>query len=164
MSSLFDCLSPDQQAALKGLKETEGIKPEDIKIGDVFRIRMDDSNGVTPKNGLDFRPKFFIVLGCAPDGTLYGGVVINKGINKNIPAEKQMLHMEIKRDRYTFLTRDKSFINCSSVMQVSVSTILTWEYLGVAPSEDIPVIISTLTDPSNRFIRRAKLRMLGIVK
>lgn len=163
MSSLFDCLPPGQRAALSGLKAANGLKPEDIRIGDVFRIRMDESNGIIPKDGLDFRPKFFIILGCAPDGTLYGGVVINKAVNPNIPEAKQKLHMEIQRKDYGFLTREKSYIDCSKVMQVSVATILTWEYLGAAPANAIPLIIDSLTSPDNKFIRRAKLRALGII-
>lgn len=163
MSSLFDCLPPGQRAALSGLKAANGLKPEDIRIGDVFRIRMDESNGIIPKDGLDFRPRFFIILGCAPDGTLYGGVVINKAVNPNIPEAKQKLHMEIQRKDYGFLTREKSYIDCSKVMQVSVATILTWEYLGAAPANDIPLIINSLTSPDNKFIRRAQLRALGII-
>lgn len=163
MSSLFDCLPPGQRAALSELKAANGLKPEDIRIGDIFRIRMDESNGIIPKDGLDFRPKFFIILGCAPDGTLYGGVVINKAVNPNIPEAKQKLHMEIQRKDYGFLTREKSYIDCSKVMQVSVATILTWEYLGAAPANDIPLIINSLTSPDNKFIRRAKLRALGII-
>lgn len=161
MTRLFDCLSQQQQEQLLQHRSANTLNPSDILIGDVFRIKMTEENGITPKNGNDSRHKFFIILGCTSDGIIYGGVVINKEINLNLPPAKQQLLMEIRRDRYTFLSYEKSFVDCATLKEVNVSTLMTWEFLGHAPDEDLPLIIGTLRE--SRFERKEKLRMYGLL-
>jgi len=43
----------------------------DIEIGSVYEIRMDRSNGITPKNGYNDRIKYFVVLGFDNDGNVF---------------------------------------------------------------------------------------------
>ena len=48
-----------------------------INIGDVHLLRLDQTNGITPKNDDTTRNKFFIVLGFDNEGNVIGGLVIN---------------------------------------------------------------------------------------
>lgn len=56
--------------------ELNDIAKYSVKIGDVYRIKMDNTNGITPKPGDDSRNKFFVVLGFDSEGNAYGGVII----------------------------------------------------------------------------------------
>ena len=73
-----DCLSGDVLASLADAH---------VEIGNVYASRMDEKNGITPKNGAKDRRKYFVVLGVDDDGTIYGGVVINHAINSNISPQ-----------------------------------------------------------------------------
>lgn len=44
-----------------------------INVGDVHLLRLDATNGITPKNGDSTRNKFFIVLGSDSEGNVIGG-------------------------------------------------------------------------------------------
>lgn len=44
-----------------------------IKVGDVYMLTLDGSNGITPKNGDNTRDKFFVVLGFDENGDIIGG-------------------------------------------------------------------------------------------
>ena len=57
-----------------------------INIGDVHLLRLDQTNGITPKNDDTTRNKFFIVLGFDNEGNVIGGLVINSKINYNLPS------------------------------------------------------------------------------
>ena len=54
-----------------------------IEIGQIYRIKADERNGITPKSGMTFRPKFFVVMGFDNQGNIYGGVVFDSEINRN---------------------------------------------------------------------------------
>lgn len=54
MTKLFDIL--DENSA-------KAIAKDSIKIGNVYRIKMDERNGIKPKAGDSSRNKFFIVIG-----------------------------------------------------------------------------------------------------
>ena len=36
------------------------MKPSEVKTGDVFRITMNQANGITPKAGDDSRDKYYV--------------------------------------------------------------------------------------------------------
>ena len=42
-----------------------------IEIGQIYRIKADESNGITPKAGMLFRPKYFVVVGFDNQGNVY---------------------------------------------------------------------------------------------
>lgn len=52
-----------------------------LNIGDVHYVEMDESNGITPRDGYNTRRKYFIILGFDNRGNAIGGVVINSKIN-----------------------------------------------------------------------------------
>lgn len=131
-----------------------------IQKGNVYRIPMDEKNGITPKNVGDlYRNKFFIVLGFMPDGAVYGGVIINSEINKSLPIAIQKLHIPIQRIHYNFLVRD-SYVNCSDIKRVNINSFSKWQYLGVLNETDFNIIVETLQNSPS--VSKAELEYLGI--
>lgn len=110
-----------------------------VEIGNVYASRMDETNGITPKNGEKDRKKYFVVLGVDNDGNIYGGVVINHAINPNISIKKQHLHYPITVDKYPFLIQD-SFVNCVDLKILSVEKLLSSEFLGEIQEDDLEII------------------------
>lgn len=59
------------------------MESQTIAIGQIFRIKADESNDITPKAGMLFRPKYFVVMGFDSQGNVYGGVVFDSEINRD---------------------------------------------------------------------------------
>lgn len=49
---------------------------EGIEVGSIYRVELDEKDDVTPKDGMDYRPKFFIVIGNADYGYYVAYVLI----------------------------------------------------------------------------------------
>ena len=62
-----------------------------IKIGSIYKKNMDKSEDITPKGGMTFRPKFFVVIGSAEYGYYIAYVLVNKSINENFIYSKELL-------------------------------------------------------------------------
>lgn len=127
---ISDCLSGDVLALLADAH---------VEIGNVYASRMDEKNGITPKNGAKDRRKYFVVLGVDDDGTIYGGVIINHAINPNISPKKQHLHHPISMSKYSFLEED-SFVNCVDLKTLSLEQLLLGEFLGNIQDDDLDII------------------------
>lgn len=136
MTSIFELLGEDKGFSLAA---------SSISIGNVYRIKMNEENGVIPKPGDDSRNKFFVVLGYTVEGYLYGGVIMNSSINRNIPLAKKMYHMDIRMDKYEFLDRN-SFIDCSSLMHVPIDKFNKWEFSGVMNDDDLEYIMGAVKE------------------
>lgn len=139
MTKLFDLLDDNS------LKD---IAQNTIKIGDVFRIKMNRKNGIIPKQGDDSRNKFFIVLGFDSEGNIYGGVIINSSINQRVPQAVKDWQMPIRCSKYTFLEYD-SFVDCSKLKCASIEKFNTWKYLGSIELEDVELIIGAIKESPN---------------
>lgn len=140
-------------------KQAEKLAQSTIKVGNVYRIKLDRSSGIIPKPGDNTRNKFFIILGFDKDGNVYGGVIINSSINANIPPKIKFLHMPITVAKYSFLEHD-SFVDCSSLKTTPLSGFSRWEFLGKMEDTDVAMIIGTLkTSP---LVDIARLADFGI--
>lgn len=135
------------------------IAKKTIKVGDVFRIKMDQRNGIIPKKGDESRNKFFIVLGFDSEGNIYGGVIINSNINQRIPQAIKDWQMPIKCSKYAFLEHD-SFVDCSKLKCASADKFSTWKYLGSVESEDVEIILGTIKESPNE--TQEHLAMFGL--
>lgn len=132
-----------------------------VKPGNVYRIKMGAENGITPKNpGDTSRNKFFIVLGVCPDGSVYGGVVINSEMNKGIPANLREYHIPLQRIRYGFLGHD-SYVDCVELKTVPAATFARWRYLGEIGERDFEIIKNAAV--SNPAAKKAELKLYGLV-
>lgn len=150
MTKLFDIL--DENSA-------KNIAKESIKIGNVYRIKMDEQNGIKPKPGTSSRNKFFIVLGFDNEGNAYGGVIINSNINPNIPQTMKDWHMPIKCSKYGFLEHD-SFVDCSKLKTANIDKFGKWQFLGIFSLEDVNLIIETVRESPNE--TKEHLAMFGL--
>lgn len=139
MTKLFDLLNNDS---------IKSITQKSIEIGNVYRIQMDKSNGITPKPGDTSRNKFFVVLGFDEEGNIYGGVIINSNINQRVPDSVKDWQMPIKQSKYKFLDYD-SFIDCSKLKCTSIDKFGKWQFLGTILQEDIELIIGTIKESPN---------------
>lgn len=150
MTKLFDIL--DEHS-------TRAIAKDSIKVGNVYRIKMDERNGIKPKAGDSSRNKFLIVLGFDSEGNAYGGVIINSNINQNIPQSMKDWHMPIKCSKYSFLEHD-SFVDCSKLKTVSIEKFGKWQFLGVFSLDDVKLITATVKDSPNE--TKEHLAMFGL--
>lgn len=150
MTKLFDLLDDDS---------IKDIAQNTIKVGDVFRIKMNQKNGIIPKKGDESRNKFFIVLGFDSEGNIYGGVIINSNINQHIPQAIKDWQMPIKCSKYAFLEHD-SFVDCSKLKCASADKFSTWKYLGSVESEDVEIILGTIKESPNE--TQEHLAMFGL--
>lgn len=116
-----------------------------LTVGNVFRIEMDQGDGITPHRGDNTRNKFFIILGFGENGDIYGGVVFNSRINQHIPYRLQMLHLPVKCSKYHFLTHD-CFVDCSRLKTASLNSLSRGNYIGDMDCDDIECIIRTLNE------------------
>lgn len=139
MTKLFDLLNNDS---------IKSITQKSIEIGNVYRIQMDKSNGITPKPGDTSRNKFFVVLGFDEEGNIYGGVIINSNINQRVPDSVKDWQMPIKQSKYKFLDYD-SFVDCSKLKCTSIDKFGKWQFLDTILQEDIELIIGTIKESPN---------------
>lgn len=139
MTKLFDLLNNDS---------IKSITQKSIEIGNVYRIQMDKSNGITPKPGDTSRNKFFVVLGFDEEGNIYGGVIINSNINQRVPDSVKDWQMPIKQSKYKFLDYD-SFVDCSKLKCTSIDKFGKWQFIGTILQEDIELIIGTIKESPN---------------
>ncbi len=130
--------------ALNG-EELSRLAFRTVRIGDVYEMNMTEVNGIKPKTGDSSRDKYFIVLGFDTDGTVYGGVIINSQINRNLPAHLKMYHMPIKQAKYPFLRYD-SFVDCVRLKIAYLKKFKEWNYLGKIDEYDIELIIGTVKE------------------
>ena len=138
----------------------QGMMRSTVSVGDVFLVEMDESDGITPKDGDTSRNKFFIVLGFDSLGNAYGGVVINSRVNQRMEQIVQDYQMPISCTKYPFLKHD-SFVNCIRLKTVPLAKLTAGRFKGVVESEDVTLITETVkTSPRER---AARLRRFGIV-
>lgn len=119
------------------------VARQTVKIGDVYLMKMDFRNGITPKAGDSYRNKFFVVLGFDDVGNVYGGVVINSRVNSKVDQNIQDWHYPIKKSRYCFLNHD-SFVDCSQLKKAFIEKFSFWEYKGSILKDDLDLIIGAV--------------------
>lgn len=133
---------------LSELLDSEQLKDlarASIKIGDVYYMNMTVKNGIVPKDGYNSRNKYFIVLGMDDAGNVYGGVIINSNINKNLNHIIRDYQMPIKCSKYKFLRYD-SYVDCTKLKIAYIEKFKEWSYVGTILKEDTDLIIGTLRE------------------
>ena len=142
-------------------EQADRIAQDNIKIGDVHFINLDEGNGITPKNGDTFRDKFFIVLGFDGEGNVIGGVVINSNINYKLPASITDYQLPVKVKQFPFL-RYNSFINCSNLVVASRTKFSRSTYRGEVSDKDVlELIIGTIKESPT--VNKKQLKEFGII-
>lgn len=122
------------------------LAQDNIKVGNVYLINLDQQNGITPKNGDLTRDKFFIVLGFDNEGNVIGGLVINPKINYNLPSSVTDYQLPIKVEQCPFL-KYNSFVNCSKIIVANKAKFIKNTYRGeIADPEFIDLLINTVKE------------------
>jgi hypothetical protein len=134
MGSLGDVLSEESRKNLTVAK---------VETGAVFLMPFFNLDGITPKDGKDYRYKWYVVLGIEDSGNVYGGVVINTKINEHLSKELIDSHIPIWKSKYSFLDHN-SHINCSKLICKDYDFLLESSFIGKIEEEDVEVIINTI--------------------
>lgn len=95
---------------------------QEIKIGSIYKKEMDEAEDVTPKGGMAFRPKYFIVIGSAEYGYYVAYVLINKSINEKYICTKELLDCQYPlrvKDYPGIFTIDPSLVNLARIREMS---------------------------------------------
>lgn len=131
-------------------------------IGDVHLLNLNQSNGITPKNGDESRNKFFIVLGYDKDGNIIGGLVINSKINYRLPPSITDFQLPISVEQFPFLEHN-SFVNCSKIIIASKSNFSISTYRGtISDEETLRLIFETVKESPT--VNRRLLKDFGIIE
>lgn len=122
------------------------LAQDNIKVGNVYLINLDQQNGITPKNGDLTRDKFFIVLGFDNEGNVIGGLVINSKINYNLPSSVTDYQLPIKVEQCPFL-KYNSFVNCSKIIVANKAKFTKNTFRGeISDPEFIDLLINTVKE------------------
>lgn len=122
------------------------IAQNTIAIGDIHKIPLDESNGITPKDGKLTREKYFVVLGFDSSGNIIGGLVINTNINYNLPTSVTDYQLQVTASQLSFL-HHKSFVNCSRLIVARRDKFTSDSYMGtIEDKELLDLIIGTVKE------------------
>lgn len=132
-----------------------------INIGDVHLLNLDQTNGITPKNGDVARNKYFIVLGFDNEGNVIGGLVINSKINYNLPSTVTDYQLPITVKQCPFLQHN-SFVNCSKIIIAKRTKFNKDTYRGeISDAELMKLITDTVKESPT--VSRKQLKDFGII-
>ena len=137
------------------------LTQDNIKIGNVYLLNLNENNGITPKDGDSTRNKFFIVLGFDNDGNVIGGLVINSNINNKLPSTITDYQLPITVEQCPFLNHN-SFINCSKIIIANRTKITMQSYRGeISDPELMKLIFDTVKESPT--INQKQLETFGII-
>lgn len=137
------------------------LAQDNLNVGDVHLLNLDQKNGITPKAGGTTRNKFFIILGFDNEGNVIGGLVINSNINYNLPTTVTDYQLPVTVEQFSFLEHN-SFINCSKIIVAKRSKFNKRTYRGeISDTEMMELIINTVKESPT--VNKKQLREFGII-
>lgn len=121
-----------------------------IRLGSIYRKKMDGADDVTPKGGMSFRPKFFVIIGSVEDGYFVAYVLVNKSINEKFICSRELLDCQFPlrvKDYPGIFTIDPSYLNLSRIREMEMKTLLSEAtYCGKLTDSDLRLVMQTLKD------------------
>ena len=131
-----------------------------VQIGDIYKIKATEENGITPKGGLDYRYKYFIVMGKASDGSIYGCAAFDSEVNRDyLEPGTEVFYLKVEAGRYSFLKKD-SVIDCLKLKPATEIKLLLGKYKGKILLDDYNKILSLVKmSPRHTFMY---LKLLGL--
>jgi hypothetical protein len=106
-----------------------------IQCGDVYRIPMNKSDGISPKGNAVDRNKYIIIIGEEDGGDYFGVVVTNTKDHHLIPMEFQY---PITMDNY------QCFANCFKLYEIHKSRLQKKYHQGRILNDDLELIIGCI--------------------
>ena len=122
-----------------------------IRLGDFYRIKMDNSDGIAPKGNDTYRYKYIIIIG-HDKNNLYGAVVTNTKDHHLVPIEFQY---PINLHGY------KCYVNCHKLYEVSSKRLASDCYQGNISKNDYELIVECVK--MSPLIPKKKLEKFGLL-
>lgn len=132
----------------------------ELHIGDVHYVGLNESNGVTPKDGYSTRNKFFIILGFDNRGNAIGGVVINSKVNNKFSCFFTDYLMPISIEQCPCLSHN-SFVNCTTLKTAPIELLTRRTYRCSITTELVDMIKGTLIESPTA--NRKLLKDFGLI-
>lgn len=138
----------------------------EIEVGYIYRINLDEKDGITPKGGIDYRPKFFIVIGSADYGYYVAYILINKSINKNYLYTKELLNCQFPlrvKDYPEILKIDPSYANLAKIREIEKERLLNEAtFQGKLTAKDLELVMQALRNSET--ITTKEKKRYGLMK
>lgn len=124
-----------------------------ITLGDFYRIKMDNDDGITPQGNDTYRYKYIIII-ANNNNILYGAVVTNTKDHPLIPIEFQY---PLNHNGH------KCFVNCHKLYEVSPERLTQDCYQGnIADTDHYKYIVECVkTSP---LLPKKKLKQFGLLE
>ena len=155
-SSFADMLSKAKIAELIGSV---------VEEGDVYRMRLDDREGVVGKDGANSRNKYFVLIGNDSEGNAFGFFLIDTNINPSLPEARKQKHIKLLSCNYDFLEGTDRYVDCSDfkiIEKERLSALFSAKKsIAKINKEDISIIKSEAI--SYRNANRKLLRRFGLI-
>jgi hypothetical protein len=136
-----------------------------ITVGSIYRMSMDEEQDVTPKDGMKFRPKYFIIIGSAEYGYYIAYVLINKSINKNYIYTKELLDCQYPlstKDYPRIFKINPSYVNLARIREIELTKLVAnAEFCGELTVKDLPLILDSIRN--SRVITTKEKRRYGLL-
>ena len=111
-----------------------------MRIGDIYKIPMDEKDGITPKGG-KYRDKLIIILGVDSKNEYVGVVVANSNIN--LLWDDFNFQYELKHEKYKKGLVKDSYVDCSILYSVDQNRI-TGKELDTIDLVDYEAIVNKI--------------------
>lgn len=138
---------------------------EGIEVGTIFKMKLDEKDEVTPKGSIDYRPKFFIVVGNADYGYYVAYVLINKSINLKYNTTKELLSSQFPlrvKDYPGIFTIDPSYVNLGKIREMERGRLdKEGIYQGKLNDNDLEMILTTLRE--SEVITAKEKKRIGLI-
>lgn len=115
-----------------------------IKRGEVYLICL-DRNMVSFRLTETKQETSFLSFWVTMQIIVYGGVVMNSRVNRNLRQSIKDYHYKISRERYTFMRYD-SFIDCSSLIIAKQHKLIAAKCVGTLHSDDLDNVIGAVRE------------------
>lgn len=106
-----------------------------VQIGDVYYVELSKEEGIHPKDGYSTRNKYYVVLGI-DDDCIYGGIVFNSEINRNLTHQIEEYQIIISADKYPFI-KHKSYLDCTKIFPAPPERLMYSEKVGSIDTIDL---------------------------
>lgn len=108
-----------------------------IEVGDIFKIEVDEENGITPPLGRLTWYKHFVVMGKSDDGSLLGCVIFDSSINREYvgPGDDEFF-IPVPKGKYSFIDHD-SYIECLKLKPATVTKLRKGKAEGKLQPDDL---------------------------
>lgn len=136
-----------------------------VGVGMIYKMNLDEIDDVTPKGGLTYRPKYFIIIGSADYGYYVAYILINKSINLKYSYSKELLDCQFPlrvNDYPNIFNIDPSFANLSRIREMDRDRLLKEAtYQGQLTAKDLEQILYALK--SSKVISAKAKKRYGLV-